>query len=926
MNDVQKFVNGVLKNHSMHKRYIAVLTALSMVVSIVVTSILVMPADSKAGSLICEKTEHIHNESCKKLVCGLDEVIYDEVTTEAVAQAIGQFVQLAQLEGETVGDAETEASVEVTESSEVVEGTESIIEATEETVDSESASESAGEISEDTNEDTVPQVTESVQHIHTDECYMYVCGFEEHTHSEGCYESVEVDPTPDEVDSYMINQNAFDVFNVFGRPMHLLYNDVSATGEFSTENNSDSTMPVNPGAILGVATHFHVLAEEASFESHVHGNVATNYLVKCGAFGVYLNKLAGKSSVNYIRNFAEYAPLDNAYQTKLVLGAGYSYQLEANRYKITAPDGRVCYIPVSNFPEGDEYEPHIVIDDSYINVTKELDKFADMSRAIAAKPSKGTIYSYNDTDEDKADKVYITDEGTESYILDFSNITDKYIYYTLDMTGNDKNGQPLINFSTCSKVLEIKGITEDKFLFLTVDVGSNTDVAFNKSWKVYRADDQEVVYGTGEVPLDDGSCRVIYNIVNSTTSNGVKAYTPFGEEDGMPTDAKIILGEQKNGTFLVPRGYVNCAGNTNGTIIAYKYVATGESHRADIQFEGEEVDDVDCPTISDNFTESGDNNTQQQDKKICITVNKVWNDGNENHNDSVTVRLYKAYESNLDINDNSLIENKLWLVNDKHITLNKDNGWSGSFTDLPVKEGENLIYYYIKEDAVTGYTATYSANALNTVDRTVTVRNVKKINITVEKQWQNNDGTSNFKSDIKFQLYKSTVELKTNLPVDAQKVDGEINLSSSNTSYTFNDLPTEENEQKLYYYVQETSGNSNYNVTYENNAYSVDSTGNIIIKNTEKETGTISLTVYKKWLATDVSGVIDYTSPVKAANIEVTVELQKSTDASNWVYVTEATFTTSYTFTNLPKQENNTATAIYYRVKEKNVPYGYQDL
>ena len=128
MNDVQKFVNGILRNHSMHKRYIAVLTALSMVVSIVVTSILVMPADSKAGSLICEKTEHIHDESCKKLVCGLDEVIYDEVTTEAVSQAMGQFVQLAQLEGETVGDAKTEASVEVTESSEVVEGTESIIE------------------------------------------------------------------------------------------------------------------------------------------------------------------------------------------------------------------------------------------------------------------------------------------------------------------------------------------------------------------------------------------------------------------------------------------------------------------------------------------------------------------------------------------------------------------------------------------------------------------------------------------------------------------------------------------------------------------------------------------------------------------------------------------------------------------------------
>ncbi|MBE6841948.1 MAG: Cna B-type domain-containing protein [Ruminococcus sp.] len=949
MNDVQKFVNGILRNHSMHKRYIAVLTALSMVVSIVVTSILVMPADSKAGSLICEKTEHIHDESCKKLVCGLDEVIYDEVTTEAVSQAIGQFVQLAQLEGETVGDAKTEASVEVTESYEVVEGTESIIEATEETVVSESASESAGEISEDTNEDTVPQVTESVQHIHTDECYMYVCGFEEHTHSEDCYESVEVDPTPDEVDSYMINQNAFDVFNVFGRPMHLLYNDVSATGEFSTENSPDSTMPVNPGAILGVATHFHVLAEEASFESHVHGNVATNYLVKCGAFGVYLNKLAGKSSVNYIRNFGEYAPLNNAFQTKLVLGSRYAVEQKENdnRYRVYEKDNpsNEFYIPIGNFPEGGSMNENVEINDNYINVTKELDKFADMSRAIAAKPSKGTVV--NGDINNITDQVLITDDGGEKYILDFSKITDKYIYYTLDLTGNDKNNQPLINFSTCSKVLEIKGITEDKFLFLTVDVGNNENVAFNKSWRVYRADDQKEVYGTGEVPLDDGSCRVIYNIVNSTDSNGVKEYTPFGEKDGKPTDSKIILGEQKNGTFLVPRGYVNCAGNTNGTIIAYKYVATGESHRADIQFEDEEVDDVDCPTTSENVTESegeGGESTTPEEKKISITVNKVWSDGIENGNhsgDNVTIQLYKGYDAKLDVTNNDLINNStLRLVNGTNqITLNQGNNWTAKFEGLPVKEKmgdqtEKLIYYYIKEVDVTGYTATYSANGLNTVDRTVTVRNVKLMDLVIKKQWHKSDGTQITASDVddnnnnilssmpsvECTLYKSNIHLSNNLPTDAEVLET-FSIGGNAWQYTKAQLPTEEDGKPLYYYVMEKPVDG-YNVSYENVGYL--GSNEIIVKNTQKASGTISLTVNKRWLATDIDGVIDYTSPVKAANIEVTVELQKSTDASNWVYVTEATFTTSYTFTNLPKHENNTA--IYYRVKEKNVPYGYQDL
>ena len=56
-----------------HKRYLAMLTALSMLVTFIVPLILMEPADSMSGILICGKTEHIHDDSCyedDKLTCG----------------------------------------------------------------------------------------------------------------------------------------------------------------------------------------------------------------------------------------------------------------------------------------------------------------------------------------------------------------------------------------------------------------------------------------------------------------------------------------------------------------------------------------------------------------------------------------------------------------------------------------------------------------------------------------------------------------------------------------------------------------------------------------------------------------------------------------------------------------------------------------
>lgn len=62
-----------------HKRYLAMLTALSMLVTFIVPLILMEPADSMTGILVCNKTVHTHNAECyvgDTLICDIEEHIH----------------------------------------------------------------------------------------------------------------------------------------------------------------------------------------------------------------------------------------------------------------------------------------------------------------------------------------------------------------------------------------------------------------------------------------------------------------------------------------------------------------------------------------------------------------------------------------------------------------------------------------------------------------------------------------------------------------------------------------------------------------------------------------------------------------------------------------------------------------------------------
>ena len=79
MKELQNFVYRHMDALRHHKRYLAMLTALSMLVTFIVPLILIEPADSMTGVLVCKKVVHTHNAECyvgNTLVCNIEEHIH----------------------------------------------------------------------------------------------------------------------------------------------------------------------------------------------------------------------------------------------------------------------------------------------------------------------------------------------------------------------------------------------------------------------------------------------------------------------------------------------------------------------------------------------------------------------------------------------------------------------------------------------------------------------------------------------------------------------------------------------------------------------------------------------------------------------------------------------------------------------------------
>ncbi len=297
MRDVQLIIGNFLNDRQRHKKYLAVLLALSMLVSFIVPLILMKPADSTTGILVCTKMEHKHGNECYLLDCD-----------EEHGHSLECMTLICTAEEHTHSD-ECYSSPEQVEA--VAETTEATTETTELTTEAETTEISTEETTEESTEATVEETTEESTEETTEETT------EEANEEEEIYEMTE-----EELAFRNLSFKAFEVFKGADN------SGDKTSGQYWVDKNlktdSDSIFQGEPGALLGVASHFHVFANEVSMQSHVHGNIATNLLHECGAFGVYNNKLNGMSSTNYIRYIKPGCSLHNAYQTQLVVGSDYT--------------------------------------------------------------------------------------------------------------------------------------------------------------------------------------------------------------------------------------------------------------------------------------------------------------------------------------------------------------------------------------------------------------------------------------------------------------------------------------------------------------------------------------------------------------------------------------------------------------------------
>ena len=264
-------------------------------------------------------------------------------------------------------------------------------------------------------------------------------------------------------------------------------------------------------------------------------------------------------------------------------------------------------------------------------------------------------------------------------------------------------------------------------------------------------------------------------------------------------------------------------------------------------------------------------------KKTSIQVTKSWNDAEDQDGKrptSVTITLYADGQKT-----------------DQTLVLNKENNWTGSFSNLDVYKAGKKIEYTIKETTVENG---YASSTAGSVEQGFTVTNSRtpeKTSVKGTKTWDDaNDQDGKRPKEITIKLLKNGQEFKT------QKV-----TAADGWKWSFDNLDKYENKQEITYTVVEeqvegyTTKVNGYDIT---NSYTPGKTSVQVTKawndaNNQdgKRPTTVTVTLYADGQKTDK-----------------TLQLTKE---NNW----------TGSFTNL--DEYKAGKKIEYSIKEESVENGY---
>ena len=294
-----------------------------------------------------------------------------------------------------------------------------------------------------------------------------------------------------------------------------------------------------------------------------------------------------------------------------------------------------------------------------------------------------------------------------------------------------------------------------------------------------------------------------------------------------------------------------------------------------------------------------------------ITVEKNWHpEGNVPENAAITATLQYS-------NDNGASWKNL-----SSVTLNKDNGWKHTWTNLPkyYNDSQKETQYQVVEGNVTGadnyMKLDVSSTEAGNGTVTYTITNVEKTSFTVEKKWVGMTPAED--TEISIQLWRTTDKDavgKTDSTTTELVKDTVEMTASKEWKHSFTDLPAYDKDGNKYIYFAVEMSTGNYLTSYD---YS--DAGKTVITNTAK--GEISGT--KTWLDNNNAYGTDGTRPET-----LTLTLKRSVEGGDsetvnatpeWTKNDDNTWT--YVYKDLPMADK-TGQAYTYTVKEA-VPSGYE--
>ncbi len=244
--------------------------------------------------------------------------------------------------------------------------------------------------------------------------------------------------------------------------------------------------------------------------------------------------------------------------------------------------------------------------------------------------------------------------------------------------------------------------------------------------------------------------------------------------DNMLLNGNTMTWDSKNGTFVTPTGFadisnteissITCSSSTINKITFYFDESGGTTTDPDPTPDPDPKPDPQ-PTGDVLNAEMGENNTikipnKAAGEKIKVSVEKEWkNDKN------FTDLRNREIEVTLKRKNSAGEEDTTFTADPATRTLNENNKWKASWTDLDKTDAnQNPWTYFVEENINPGsaYKASYNGNEVSNGNGSIKIINtLKTIKIDVEKNWVNTVSATDLPDSIAVNLLYSKDEGKT---------------------------------------------------------------------------------------------------------------------------------------------------------------------